>query len=253
MSESWKYPKKTSVLGQGKSVPMLDGRIVGGVDVDIADYPYQVSVQMLSFHYCGGAIISTRWVLSAAHCTDRLPIPSFFSIRVGSTTRNAGGLVYSVLSLIIHPEYTREALDYDIALLRVSSDILATNARTIVLPTIGKLPEPNAIATITGWGTLTEGGSAPSILQMVQVPIVDQEVCSNAYFPSVVTDRMFCAGLLDVGGQDACQGDSGGPLVVNGTLVGLVSWGRGCARPGYPGVYTNLYDLRLWIAINSGI
>lgn len=87
---------------------------------------------------------------------------------------------------------------------------------------------------------------------MVEVPVISQNECSSVY-TTRLTDRMFCAGLLEDGGKDACQGDSGGPVVINGTLYGLVSWGDGCARAKAPGVYTNLPVLREWIATNSGL
>lgn len=76
---------------------------------------------------------------------------------------------------------------------------------------------------------------------------MNQDVCANAYLGvNPVTERMICAGNLE-GGQDACQGDSGGPLVINGTLIGVTSWGKGCARPGFPGVFTRVPALRAWI------
>lgn len=82
--------------------------------------------------------------------------------------------------------------------------------------------------------------------------MIDQNSCKTAYGKQL-TERMFCAGVKGVGGKDACQGDSGGPLVAKGKLHGIVSWGRGCALPGYPGVYTRVTAVRQWIRLNSGI
>ena len=87
----------------------------------------------------------------------------------------------------------------------------------------------------------------------VTVPIVDRKICAAAYsFLNDITLRMICAGL-DKGGKDACQGDSGGPLTANKLLYGIVSWGYGCAKPKYPGVYTNVAELRPWIRNVTGI
>ena len=88
---------------------------------------------------------------------------------------------------------------------------------------------------------------------MVNVPIVPREVCNNAYEAyGGITENMICAAALG-GGKDACQGDSGGPLVVDGKLVGIVSWGVGCALPLYPGVYSNVATLKSFVTQKAGI
>jgi len=86
----------------------------------------------------------------------------------------------------------------------------------------------------------------------VSVPIVDRETCQR-HMHRAVTDRMICAGYLNRGGKDACQGDSGGPLTVDSILYGIVSWGYECADPNYPGVYTNIANLRWWIKLVSDV
>ncbi|KAJ8942826.1 hypothetical protein NQ318_022840 [Aromia moschata] len=202
-----------------KRVPTLDGRIVGGHDANIAQYPYQVSIQYHGSHFCGGSIISSTWILTAAHCMDSVQI-SAVTIRAGSSNRNSGGAVVSVSRAISHQSYNGRTIDYDISLLQLSSGISTANARAIALPSAGSGPVAGATCTITGWGTLRESGSAPSVLQVVQVPVVSQANCRSAYGSSSITDRMFCAGLLGVGGKDACQGDSGGPVIVGGTAGG---------------------------------
>ncbi|KAJ8918087.1 hypothetical protein NQ315_011544 [Exocentrus adspersus] len=231
-------------------VPLLDGRIVGGEDTDIASHPYIVSLLRSNSHICGGALISSDWVVTAAHCVS----PTItYSVRVGSTYRNSGGDVIPVARLIRHESYNSATTDNDIALLLLSHPVSNPNAIPIALAREGGAPEAGSTATITGWGALSEGGPSPTILQVVRVPVVSQADCRAAYGQSAVTDRMFCAGVLGVGGQDACQGDSGGPVVINGLLTGLVSWGAGCARPNYPGVKTSIPPLRSWITTNTGI
>ncbi|KXJ75125.1 hypothetical protein RP20_CCG012291 [Aedes albopictus] len=110
----------------------------------------------------------------------------------------------------------------------------------------------------TGWGTLKEDGKPSCILQEVEVPVISNDVCSSEtnYTSSMITDNMMCAGYLGVGKKDSCQGDSGGPLVAERPdkryeLIGVVSWGNGCARPYYPGVYTRVTQYLDWIKENS--
>ena len=114
-------------------------------------------------------------------------------------------------------------------------------------------PPADMSVIVTGWGALKLGGQSPSQLQQVQVYIVDQEECSNIYRSfGGVSERMICAGVSK-GDKDSCQGDSGGPLVSNGQLVGIVSWGVGCAAQGYPGVYSNVANLKNWVNSITGI
>lgn len=102
--------------------------------------------------------------------------------------------------------------------------------------------------TISGWGALSSGGPSPLNLQYVEIPVVDRDICANAYRNlNDVNENMICAGLYGVGGRDACQGDSGGPVVIGDVLHGLVSWGTGCALPNYPGVNTRVAFYREWI------
>jgi secreted trypsin-like serine protease len=115
-------------------------------------------------------------------------------------------------------------------------------------------PVPGQLAVVTGWGTLSSGStSLPSQLQVVTVPIVSHEECNKAYEEyGGITDNMICAAVPG-GGKDACQGDSGGPLAVGGQLVGIVSWGIGCALPDYPGVYSNVAALMRFVRQQTGV
>ncbi|KAJ8976745.1 hypothetical protein NQ317_004297 [Molorchus minor] len=232
-------------------VPMLDGRIVGGQSVNIANYPYQISLQRSNSHICGTGLISATWSLTAAHCVVGGTV-SAFSLRGGSSTRNSGGQVLAAAQILLHASYSSSTLDYDIAAIRTATGFTVTDARAVALPSAGSGPVAGATATLTGWGTTSEGGAAATTLQMVQVPVVSQASCRSSYSTSSITDRMFCAGFA-AGGRDACQGDSGGPVIVGGVLVGLVSWGNGCARPNFPGVYTNVPALRSWVTAATGL
>lgn len=231
--------------------PDIDGRIVGGSDARIEDHPYIVSVLQRGYHHCGGSIISSTWIVSAAHCFTR-PTGEY-SIRAGSSYRNYGGQVIPAYRILIHPYYLRSTLDYDIALIHLARPITSSIARPIVLASEGNNPSPGTSSIVAGWGALWEGGPLANVLQVVHVPVISQEACRSRYGQRVITERMFCAGLWGIGGMDACQNDSGGPLVANGLLAGIVSWGAGCARPDAPGVYASVPYLRRWIRSSTGV
>ncbi|XP_049860456.1 trypsin delta-like [Schistocerca gregaria] len=224
-------------------------RIVGGEPVDISQYPWQISLQVLGFHGCGGSIISSTWVLTAAHCVDSLPVV-LFSVRAGTSTRESGGTVYDAANYVEHDGFSFATADFDIAVVQISGSFsFDSNVQAVSLGT--SEPAAGTAVTITGWGDLSEGGTSPRQLQAVTTNIVSRDSC-NASYGGEITERMICAGDPQ-GGKDACQGDSGGPLVVDSTQYGVVSWGNGCANASYPGVYSNVAALRSWITENSGV
>nr|ABZ04009.1 serine protease 1 [Costelytra zealandica] len=232
-------------------VPRLDGRIVGGEDIDITDAPYQISLLFFGSHLCGGSIIAEQWVITAAHCTEGAGA-SAYGVRSGSSIRNSGGTVSAISALYQNPSFDWDSLDNDISVLQLSAPLtLSSTAAIIALPSLNQEIPVGVDSFVTGWGALYEGGPAPFQLQGVTVPTVSLAAC-RAVYGAAVTDRMMCAGLPE-GGRDACQGDSGGPLVIESVLIGLTSWGAGCARPGYPGVYASVPALRDYITSVSGL
>merc|ERR1712189_154770 len=108
------------------------------------------------------------------------------------------------------------------------------------------IPGPLRTTSVSGWGTTSEGGSLGKTLMKVTVPVVSDDDCRDAYGVSEIADSMICAGL-EQGGKDSCQGDSGGPFMCGSQLSGVVSWGYGCAEPGYPGVYTQTSYFISWL------
>lgn len=215
--------------------------------MDIEDVPYQVSVLSYGSHTCGGSIISPRWVLTAGHCASTTDNP-WLQLRAGSTDRNKGGQVLKLNRVVQHPSYDPSTIDYDFSLLELAEELqLNTKLGMVTLPEQDELVEDGTLCRVSGWGSTQNSQESSRYLRAANVPSVNQEECKAAYANfGGITSRMLCAGYKH-GGKDACQGDSGGPLVSNDTLVGVVSWGFGCAQAGYPGVYSRVASVRNWI------
>lgn len=226
-------------------------RIVGGVDTLIEDWPWQVSLKENGQHRCGGSLVSSRWIVTAAHCfVGNVRKLSRWKVMSGETDMKIlGGS--SVDRIILHGKYSDDGNDYDLAMMRLSSPISVGDKRKPVClpPKNLNLPD-KAPVVITGWGLLQENGKAASTLQKANIEIIGRSTCSRpTIYSSHITPRMICAGKLN-GGLDACQGDSGGPMVYlssSWNLVGVVSWGVGCARENRPGVYSNVDEMLNWI------
>ncbi len=232
--------------------------IVGGSDVEISAFPYQISMQDSGgFHYCGGSILSEKWIITATHCV----VDAFAGTKIvaGITRLSAPGEGQTVNALraISFPGYTGED-GKDFALVELAQP-LELNGTTV--KAIRPLTKPNTaidapavMATVSGWGTLTSGGSSPDVLQSVQVPIVSLAEASAAYQQTLSSDEL-AAGIV---GKDSCQGDSGGPLVVTDPstnevfLAGVVSWGFGCGDAGYPGIYARVTSFTDFIEQHAG-
>lgn len=154
----------------------------------------------------------------------------------------------------MHPSYNSATTDNDIALWKLSTAIpTSSTIGYITLPVQGSDPVTGASTTTAGWGLLTESGSTlPANLRKVTVPVISRATCQSEYGTSAVTTNMFCAGLA-AGGKDSCSGDSGGPIIdtATGVLIGLVSWGQGCAEAGFAGVYSRIGNYVTYINTNK--
>ncbi|KAI8892503.1 putative trypsin-like serine protease precursor [Globomyces pollinis-pini] len=231
-----------------------DKPIVGGTPVGSATkYPWLVSIQKFDSQFCGGILISPTKVLTAGHCTKGQTTANFkiFAHRYdfGTTAESEQAAEFKVIKQTIHPSYVTASKGFDAAVWDVELVSGTPPTTKVILDTAGPQVDTNLI--IAGWGTLSSGGSIPKQMQEAVVPVNSAEVCNKAYAQTTNLPSSFCAGYTK-GGVDTCQGDSGGPAFINNedgsvTIVGLTSWGQGCALANYPGVYATVSELASWI------
>jgi len=229
-------------------------KIVGGDVVDPPhSIPYQVSLQLTEWgdwHFCGGAILTEKVVVTAAHCCYEQDLAGVkvvagkHDLYADEETEQSVGIA----SAVIHPEYDPYTVENDICLLQLDKSLQMTSAVGVVRPAVAG-ETFSGVGRVSGWGTLEDGGVSPDMLMSVEVSLHDDDVCRNVYGDQAMMDSMLCAGDT---GKDACQGDSGGPLACKSqsqfnVLCGIVSWGLGCGRDGYPGVYTEVAAFKDWI------
>ncbi|XP_015669828.1 serine protease 27 [Protobothrops mucrosquamatus] len=245
----------------GRFIP--PARIVGGTEAEVGSWPWQASIQILDSHQCGGTLIASRWVLTAAHCFSSLSDPSLFAVLLGSYNLSYPGpesVLVNVKQIIIHSNYTGLAKGNDIALMELESSVNFTQRiQPACLPGLSIVFPPRLGCWVAGWGNIKSQVPLPEpeILQEVLLPLIDRATCETLYsdfkelgMATIIKDDMICAGYME-GKKDACQGDSGGPLLCpwNGdwVLAGVVSWGDVCAAPKRPGVYTRVSAHTKWI------
>nr|XP_012599252.1 serine protease 41-like isoform X2 [Microcebus murinus] len=237
--------------------------VVGGVETVRGRWPWQALLRVREGHFCGGSLLSRRWVLSAAHCFQRFHDASNWLVQLGELTLkpsiwNLRAYInrYRVQDIIVNPSFY-EGLS-DIALLRLATPVTYTKyiqPICVLSSTFMFQHRPNC--WVTGWGVLSENDTfipPPYNLREVQVTILNNTRCSYLFEQpagrSMIQDSMFCAGAED-GSVDACKGDSGGPLVCDKDglwyQVGVVSSGMGCGQPNRPGLYTNVSVYFTWI------
>lgn len=212
--------------------------IVGGEPAAIEDFPWTVSIFKGEGPWCGASLVAPTKLVSAAHCFHGDEDAEYTAVSGASDLASLERIVSKVDEVWVHPSYQDVTQGYDVAVLTVSAPIDAPPV-SLAEPGDEELYDEGAIATTLGWGNTEEGGEPSTELMRVDVPVTSSDTCGEVFGESYLEEAMVCAGYPE-GGKDACQGDSGGPFVVDGKLAGVVSWGRGCARPGIPGIYTRL-------------
>ncbi|MFE3854771.1 serine protease [Streptomyces griseorubiginosus] len=236
-----------------------DSIVVGGFPVDVSTAPWTVALSSRdrfggtrAGQFCGGVAVGPTTVLSAAHCMGEnvLGAPPErvrdFRVIAGRTDLLSDqGAEIPVREAWVNPGYDPDTNAGDFAVLTLAEP-LPQSAVIGMAATGDPAYAAGTRATVYGWGDITGGGDYARSLRAARVHVMSDTRCQEAY-PGTAegtyrADSMLCAGE-ERGGRDSCQGDSGGPLVAQGKLIGLVSWGNGCGRPGWPGVYTRVSDV----------
>ncbi|CAG7729852.1 unnamed protein product [Allacma fusca] len=227
-------------------------RIIGGTDALSGEFPHQVQLKYFGDHLCGATLISSFLVLTAAHCV-MYKSPRRVKVVSGEYRLSANDSTEQfrdTRQIFMHEDYHEKTYANDIALLLLANEFQLDNFTKVI-----SLPQENMTFTgeaiVTGWGRLLERVYSPGdTLQKVTVPIVPRETCRESYalLNRNITENQICAGAHK---KDSCKADSGGPLTcsLNGTkyLCGIVSYGFGCGRERFPGVYTNVAKYQSWI------
>ncbi|MBN3303483.1 FA7 factor, partial [Amia calva] len=233
----------------------LRPKIVRGAYCPKGHCPWQVLLMHGERAICGGVIVQPQWVITAAHCLESREAKSLIVV-VGEHVigvKETSEQWIPVAQAIAHEKYRPESGDNDIALLRLQEPIAYSE---YVVPIC--LPErefsvrelaPVRFSIVSGWGKLSQGSPSSPALRRLAVPLLSTQACMEKSQVNI-TDNMFCAGYFE-GKVDSCKGDSGGPLVTKYKntwfLTGIVSWGKGCALPGYYRIYTRLSSYLDWI------
>ncbi|XP_055913486.1 trypsin delta-like [Eupeodes corollae] len=224
----------------------LEDRIVNGKVASIMQYPFQVSLQKYNSHYCGGSVLTENWILTAAHCLRDIIAQNqidILTIRAGSSNWLHSGVVKKAEFVSMHPLYEQHSMIYDVGLVKIMGSLVFGNKiKPIALPAV--LPALYEPVVVTAWGQLSEtDGNLASVLQAATLEFLTNDKCASPQYGygRSIMKSMICA---DGPSKDSCQGDSGGPLSIPRTniQIGVVSWGLGCAKRGFPGIYCDLTD-----------
>ncbi|KAL7843873.1 hypothetical protein SRHO_G00224120 [Serrasalmus rhombeus] len=241
---------------EGDEAGSSSGRVVGGEDAPKGAWPWMASLKWVGRHVCGGALIDSEWLVTAAHCVFGRNVQlSNWVVMLGLHAQYESDTserqTRQVDQVIMNPRYNRRTKDSDIALMHLQTRVNFTDyIQPICLPHPKQRFEPGRKCVIAGWGRLTEGGAVANVLQQAVVPLINNTLCQEWLPQYIINQRMVCAGYAE-GGIDSCQGDSGGPLMCeeegHWVLEGVTSFGSGCARPKQPGVYALVSEFTDWV------
>ena len=232
--------------------PSASPNVVGGTRASQGEFPWMVRLSM----GCGGSLLTNQVVLTAAHCVSGTGSNTSITATLGVVDLQSSSAI-KVKSKYVYrsPQYVNYDRGNDWALIKLASPVNGVPLITLATSTSANTGN----FTIMGWGSTSEGGAQQRYLRKATVPFVSDSVCGGAYRDAgdnFVDNAMICAGFMDQGGVDTCQGDSGGPMIKSTSSgvvqVGIVSWGEGCAEPGFPGVYTEVTTYQAAIKAAAG-
>ncbi|XP_004400954.1 PREDICTED: transmembrane protease serine 12 [Odobenus rosmarus divergens] len=261
--------------GTAPLADVLEGsRIIGGTTAQTGAWPWVVSLQIQSgkilAHICGGSLVKNKWVLTAAHCTKDTRDPLMWRVVIGTNSikgHHPHSKKMKVKAIIIHPDFNLETYVNDIALFHLKKAVRYTDyIQPICLPfDVFQKLDQNTKCFISGWGRTEEGGNVTDVLQEAEVHYISRKICdSEQSYGKIIPNTSFCAGDED-GIFDTCRGDSGGPLMCylpehkRFFVMGITSYGYGCGRKNFPGVYCGPSFYQKWLtdhlyqASNKGI
>ncbi|XP_069704878.1 venom protease-like [Periplaneta americana] len=229
-------------------------RIVGGAVSKPHEFPWLAAIFLNGRLFCAGSLITQRHVLTAAHCLNVRNVRALEVVLGVHSFREMEGELHHVVRGVQHQGF--KLYEHDIGILVLEKTVQFTdNIRPACLPVNVDGDYAGLLGIVAGWGNMGEAAPKSDTVLRVDVPVIQNSECiSSSYSASEVSDNMLCAGYPE-GGKDACQGDSGGPFHVYNNkgiliVIGIVSFGRGCARPNTPGVYTKVSHYLDWIRNN---
>ena len=228
-----------SPIAAGVETDTVETKVVGGEPASVADYPWVVFLtDAQGSQRCGGALAAPNKVVTAAHCVHGESNQSVKVVAGRQRLDGTDGTVAQVSNIWVHPKYQNASTGSDVAVLTLDQQLPQPPLAVASRGDTG-LYAPGTPSTVFGWGKTAENGQQSNDLQKGDMQVLPDQDCTTPYREQYKADTMACAGVPN-GGVDACQGDSGGPLIAGDKLIGIVSWGNGCARPGNPGVYTRV-------------